>query len=89
LILAKLSGGIKPIIMSHISCFWECRKVREWNHTFPSELSFWELEYRWTPKFLESNFNGQNSLDWKIPYNLGKLLRCTCLKWACMTHLGT
>jgi len=26
-------------------------------------------------------------MDWKVPYIIGKILECKCLKWACMTHL--
>jgi hypothetical protein len=55
----------------------------------PSELLFWELEFRWTPKSLEGNFKGQNSLYWKFPYTIGNILKRRCLKWAWMTHLGT
>jgi hypothetical protein len=32
---------------------------------------------------------GSNSLDWRAPYIIGKLLELKYLKWACMTHLGT
>jgi hypothetical protein len=32
---------------------------------------------------------GQNSLNWKFPYIIRKLLECKCLKWACITHLDT
>jgi hypothetical protein len=41
------------------------------------------------PKSSKGNFRGQNSLDWKIPYTIGNLLKRRCLKWAHMTHLGT
>ncbi len=54
---------------------WECVK-------FP----FWKLESQWTPESSEGNFKGQNPLDWKITYNIEKLLKRRCLKWACMTH---
>jgi hypothetical protein len=33
-------------------------------------------------------FRNKKSLDWKVPYIIGKLLKLRCLKWACMTHLG-
>jgi hypothetical protein len=33
------------------------------NPTFPNELPLWELESQWTPKFLENDFRGQNSLN--------------------------
>jgi len=26
-------------------------------------------------------------MDWRVLYTIGKLLKCKCLKWACMTHL--
>jgi hypothetical protein len=57
-------------------------------HT-PKELPFWELESRWTSKFLEGNCKGQNPMDWKFLYIIGKLLKRRCLKWARMTHLDT
>ncbi len=28
-------------------------------------------------------------MDWRIPYIIKKFLELICLKWACMTHLGT
>jgi hypothetical protein len=31
----------------------------------------------------------KNSLDWKIPYTIEKILRCKCLKWARMIYLDT
>jgi hypothetical protein len=65
------------------------KSVREWTLTLPSELSFWELKSQWIPKFLEGNFRGQNSLDWRFLYIIEKLLECKCLKWAHMTHLDT
>jgi hypothetical protein len=63
------------------------KSVREWTLTLPSELPIWELESRWTPKFLEGDFRGQNPWDWRVLYIIGKLLNCRCLKWAHMTHL--
>jgi L-rhamnose isomerase len=66
---------------------WE--NVKEWTSTLPSELPLWELESRWTPKFLESDCKGQNLLDWGIPYIIENLLGRKCLKCVCMTHLGT
>jgi len=43
---------------------------------------------KWAP-ILESDYRGQNPLDWKVIYIIGKLLKRRCLKWACMTHLDT
>jgi hypothetical protein len=65
------------------------KNVREWTFTLPSELPFWELEYRWIPKFSESNCKGQKPLDWKVSYIIENLLELRCPKWACMTHLNT
>jgi len=61
--------------------------VREWTHTPPSGLSLWELETLWSFEFSESNFKGQNSLDWKFFIPL-KFLRLRCLKWVHMIHLN-
>ncbi len=63
------------------------RRVWEGRLTFPSVLSFWELESRWTLEPSESNFKGQNTLYWEVLYIIGNLLKCRCLKWAFMTHL--
>jgi hypothetical protein len=51
-------------------------------------LPLWELESRWILEYSKSDYKGQNSLDWKIPYTIEKLLKHICLKWARMTHLG-
>jgi hypothetical protein len=48
--------------------------MKEWTFTFPSELPFWELKSQWTPEPLESDYKGQNSLDWKVSYIIEKLL---------------
>jgi hypothetical protein len=61
--------------------------MREWTLTLPNELPFWELKSWWTPKFSESNYKGQNPLDWGITYIIENLLERRCLKWARMTHL--
>jgi hypothetical protein len=57
-------------------------------HT-PKELSLWELKSQWTSKFLEGDCRGQNPMDWRIFYIIGKLLKFRCLKWARMIHLDT
>jgi hypothetical protein len=66
---------------------WE--NVKEWTSTLPSELPLWELESQWTPEFSERNYKGQNPLDWIVTYIIGKLLERRCLKWACMTQVGS
>jgi hypothetical protein len=47
-----------------------------------------ELEFRWTPESSESNYKGQNPLDQRVSYIIGKLLERRCLKWAYMTHFN-
>jgi hypothetical protein len=42
---------------------------------------------KWTPKFSERDFKGQNPSAWKFIYIIGKLLKRRCLKWARITHL--
>ncbi len=65
------------------------QSVKEWTPRLPSELSLWELESQWTPKFSKGNCRGQNSLYWRLLYTIQNLLQPRCLKWACMTHLST
>jgi hypothetical protein len=75
---------------SHISCSQKCRKV--WGNEPPhSQVSshFGSWKSRWTFKFSEGNYRRQNTLDWKVPYIIGKLLELRCLKWVHMTHSGT
>jgi hypothetical protein len=40
-----------------------------------------------TPKNLEFDFRGQNTLHWSVLYIIKKLLKFRCRKWACMGHL--
>jgi hypothetical protein len=63
--------------------------VKEWTPTLPNEFQLWELESQWTPKSLESDYKGQNSLDLKITYTIQNLLERKCLKWLCITRLDT
>jgi hypothetical protein len=64
--------------------------AREWrgvnSHT-PKGVQLWELESQWTPKFSKDNFKGQNSMDGRVIYTIGKLLERKCLKWAHIAHL--
>jgi hypothetical protein len=84
--VAGQEGG--PWVSSHaLESAKSARSVREWTLTLPSELPLWELEFKWTPKFLERNFRGQNPLVQRVLYIIGKLLKRKCLKWARMTHL--
>jgi hypothetical protein len=61
--------------------------VREWTLTLPGQLPLWEMESRWTPKTLESNCRGQNSMACGVVYIIGKLLEPRFLKWARIAHL--
>jgi hypothetical protein len=74
---------------SHFMLLGVQESVRDWIPTLPSELPLWELESQWSLESSKGNFRGQNSLDWRFPYIIGKLLERKCFKWACMIHLGT
>ncbi len=63
------------------------KSVREWTLTLPSELPCLELDSKWTPKFSERHYKGQNPLPRRIFYIIKKLLKCRCLEWVRMTHL--
>jgi hypothetical protein len=39
-------------------------------------------------EFSKSDFRGQNSLNWKLPYIIKNLLRHRCTKWAHMIQLS-
>jgi len=76
---------------------WECnlgitftlprvrKNVKKWTHTFPNGL----LESRGISEFSKNNLKGQNSLDWRVLYTIGKFLKCRCLKLGHMIHLST
>jgi len=40
-----------------------------------------------TPKTLKFDCKGQNTSPWSVFHVIGKLLKCRCLKWPCMSHL--
>jgi len=44
------------------------------------------LESSGTPKTLEFDCRGQNTLPWGFLYTIEKVLKCRCLKWPCMSH---
>jgi hypothetical protein len=47
----------------------------------------WGLgESFWTPENSEFNCRGQNTLHWCVLYTIGKVLKCRCRKWPCMSH---
>jgi hypothetical protein len=79
----------KSVIRQSHTHFWECKRVWRSEPTHSQEVTLWELDSQRTPKSLESGLRGQNSLDWIIPYTIGKLLRHRCLKCVHIIHLNT
>jgi hypothetical protein len=43
---------------------------------------------KWIPESSKRNGRGQNSLPWRVIYIIEKILKCKCLKWACIVHLN-
>jgi hypothetical protein len=39
-----------------------------------------------TLEILELNSRGQNTSPWGVLYTIGKVLKCRCRKWPCMSH---
>jgi hypothetical protein len=74
---------------SHFMLLRMWKSVREWSLTLPSEFSLWELKSWRILKSSECDCKSQNSLDFKVPYIIEKMLELECLKWAHMTHLDT
>jgi hypothetical protein len=64
------------------------KNVKEWVHMLPSGFPLWELESQRTSEYLKINLKGQNSLDWKVHYAIGNILKRRCLKWTRMIHLN-
>jgi len=54
--------------------------------THTPENGTWESSG--TPENSECNFRGQNTSHWDVFYTLGKVLKCRCSKWPCMSHLN-
>ncbi|CAM6044187.1 unnamed protein product [Sphagnum compactum] len=46
-----------------------------------------DLESSGTPECLEFNSKGRNTLDWGVLGVIGKVLKCRCPKWPCISHL--
>jgi len=62
--------------------------VKEWTFTLPRELPPWELESQWTSKCSKNDCKGQNLMNWRIIYTIGKLLKFRCqngLAWPIWT----
>ncbi len=63
------------------------KSMKEWTLTLPRQLPLWEMESWWTPKILERNFRGENSMACGVLYTIGKILERRCLKWVRIVHL--
>jgi hypothetical protein len=87
--IARVRAKRKP--RSHITYSRECKKVwgsvREWTLTLPRQLPLWEMESQWTPKTLENNCKGQNSMSCGVLCIIEKILKRRCLRWARIAHL--
>jgi len=46
-----------------------------------------DLESSTTPKTSEFDCRGQNTLLWNVFYIVGKVSKCRCPNWPCMSHL--
>jgi len=86
--LAKVQA--KNEFGNHILYSWKVQESgREWTPHSQMNPHFGKLEPQWTPKSLKGDYKDQKSLDWNIPYIIGKLLERRYLKWASITHLDT
>jgi hypothetical protein len=72
-----------PRVTSHaFGSVEECEGMNPHTPKWAPTLGVWIPMESWICR-------GQNLLDWKVFYIIGKLLERKCLKWACMTHLDT
>ncbi len=53
--------------------------------THTPENGTWESSG--TLKNSERNYKGRNTSHWGVFYTVGKVLKCRCPKWPCMSHL--
>jgi hypothetical protein len=66
------------------------RVQRVWGHEpshsqVNSHVRSWSP--KWTPESSKRDCRDQNSFHGGVLYIIGKLLKCRCLKWACIAHL--
>ncbi len=81
---SRVKPLFQPFLISRPACCNPTlRKCGDETHT--PKVGTWESSG--TPKTLEFNGRGQNTLHWGILYIIGKLLKCRCRKRPCMTHL--
>jgi hypothetical protein len=91
--MTKAKGACKVVGQEeaqelHRMLFGVYESVREWTFTLPRQLPLSEMESQRILESLEGDFKGQNSMAWKVPYIIKKLLERKCLKWARMTHFN-
>jgi hypothetical protein len=65
----------------------KCERMNFHTAKWTSILRDGKMESQWIPKFSENNCKGQNPMDCKVHYIIGKILKRRCSKWARMTHL--
>jgi hypothetical protein len=97
--VTTLALGLRP--RQGVARLQAKRETRETHHMLPGVQRMWGSEPsfsqvsshcgswspKWTPKFSEHNFKGQNPSVGKVLYIIEKLLKRRCLKWAHITHL--
>jgi hypothetical protein len=55
------------------------------DETHIPEMGTWESFG--TPKISKLDYRGQNASPWNVLHVIGKILKCRCRKWPCMSHL--
>jgi hypothetical protein len=50
---------------SHITCSRECKSVKGWTLTLPSELPLWELEFQMDSQIFRAQFQGSKLIGYK------------------------
>jgi hypothetical protein len=52
--------------------------------THTTEMGTWESSR--TPENSKLDWRGQNTSPWGVLYTVGKVLKCRCRNWPCMSH---
>jgi hypothetical protein len=55
------------------------------DNTHTPKMGTWE--FLKTPKTSEFDCRGQNTSPWGVNHVIGKILKCRCRKWPCISHL--
>ncbi len=81
IIVERMRKSLFVFIVTVTTPLWGKREVA--THTL--ENGTWEsFETLGNSKL---NCRGQNTLYWNVLYTIGKVLKCRCSKWPCMSHL--